>query len=185
VRPFLFLLLSSPGSLLRLMLALLAALRLGPGAKDTTALTSWHGSSPEEHYDHDQTKTQESARRQQPVLSTKVKIDQVAGAVQSPPLGEAGCRELLDFLETLAGRGRSAVLITSRTSEDWLGGIRRIAVGGLASQRSPGTRGKSWRPARRRCSGRDERGRVRRRTALDVTCPHVGGHLRAVAWRTG
>jgi hypothetical protein len=45
LRPFSFLLLSSPGSLLRLMLALLAALRLGPGAKDTTALTSWHGSS--------------------------------------------------------------------------------------------------------------------------------------------
>jgi hypothetical protein len=42
LRPFSFLLLSSPGSLLRLMLALLAALRLGPGAKDTAALTSRH-----------------------------------------------------------------------------------------------------------------------------------------------
>jgi hypothetical protein len=71
VRPFLLLLLSSPGSLLRLKLALLAALRLGPGAQDTTALTSRHGSSPEEHYDHDQTKTQESARQQQPALSSK------------------------------------------------------------------------------------------------------------------
>ena len=47
----------------------------------------------------------------------------------TPPLDEAGCQELPGFLETLAGRGRSAVLITSRTSEDWLGGIRRIAVG--------------------------------------------------------
>jgi hypothetical protein len=71
VRPFSFLLLSSPGSLLRLMLALLAALRLGPGAKDTTALTSWHGSSPEEHYDHDQTKAPEFARQQLPALRAK------------------------------------------------------------------------------------------------------------------
>jgi hypothetical protein len=75
LRPFSFLLLSSPGSLLRLMLTLLAALRLGPGTQDTTALTSRHGSSPEEHYDHDQTKTQESARQQQPALNSKVKID--------------------------------------------------------------------------------------------------------------
>jgi hypothetical protein len=45
VRPVSFLLLSPPGSLLRLILALLAALRLGPGAKDTTALTSRHGPS--------------------------------------------------------------------------------------------------------------------------------------------
>jgi hypothetical protein len=49
------------------------------------------------------------------------------------PLGEAGCRELPGFPEALAGRGRSAVLITGRTSADWPGGICRIAVGGLAS----------------------------------------------------
>jgi hypothetical protein len=73
----------------------------------------------------------------------------------TPPLDEAGCQELPGFLEALAGRGRSAVLITGRISEDWLGGIRRIAVGGLAS----GPQGNSWRPARRRRSGRDERGR--------------------------
>jgi hypothetical protein len=30
------------------------------------------------------------------------------------------------------------VLITSRTSEDWLGGIRRIALGGLASHEATG-----------------------------------------------
>jgi hypothetical protein len=77
----------------------------------------------------------------------------------TPPLDEAGCQELPGFLETLAGRGRSAVLITSRITEDWLGGIRRIAVGGLASRGPQGTRGNSWRPARRRRSGRDERGR--------------------------
>ena len=59
----------------------------------------------------------------------------------TPPLDEAGCQELLDFLETLAGRGRSAVLITSRTSEDWLGGIRRIAVGGLAWHEATGYAG--------------------------------------------
>jgi len=77
----------------------------------------------------------------------------------TPPLDEAGCRELLDFLETRAGPGRSAVLITSRTSEDWLGGIRRIAVGGLGWHEVTGYAGNSWRPARRRRSGRDGRGR--------------------------
>ena len=87
LRPFSFLLLSSPGSLLRLILTLLAALRLGPGAQDTTALTSWHGSSPEEHYDHDQAKAPESAGQQQSALSSKAKIDWVAGAVQLPHHG--------------------------------------------------------------------------------------------------
>jgi hypothetical protein len=51
------------------------------------------------------------------------------------------------------------VLITSRTSEDWLGGIRRIALGGLASHEATGYAGNSWRSTRRRRSGRDERGR--------------------------
>jgi hypothetical protein len=73
LRPFSFLLLSPPGSLLRLMLTLLAALRLGPGAQDTAAPTSRHGSSPEEHYDHDQAKAPESAGQQQPALSSKAK----------------------------------------------------------------------------------------------------------------
>jgi tetratricopeptide (TPR) repeat protein len=48
------------------------------------------------------------------------------------PLDGAGCQELMDFLGQLAGRGRSAVIITSRTREDWLGEIRRIGVGALA-----------------------------------------------------
>jgi hypothetical protein len=68
-------------------------------------------------------------------------------------------QELPGFLEALAGRGRSAVLITGRTSEDWLGGIRRIAAGGPASHAAAGYAGNSWRPARRRRSGRDGRGR--------------------------
>jgi hypothetical protein len=63
-----------------------------------------------------------------------------------PPLEEAGCQELPGFLETLAGRGRSAVLITSRTSEDWPGGIRRIAVGGLASHAAAGYAGELLAP---------------------------------------
>ena len=33
----------------------------------------------------------------------------------------------------MAARGRSLVIITSRTSEEWLGGVRRLAVGGLAA----------------------------------------------------
>jgi tetratricopeptide (TPR) repeat protein len=49
------------------------------------------------------------------------------------PLDEAGCAELREFLAHLAARGHSAVLITSRTTEDWLGGVRRISVGGLAA----------------------------------------------------
>jgi hypothetical protein len=69
------------------MLALLAALRLGPGAKDTTALTSWHGSSPEEHYDHDQTKGPEFARQQLSALRSNAKVNRVAGAVQLPHHG--------------------------------------------------------------------------------------------------
>src|SRR6204780_4576679 len=47
------------------------------------------------------------------------------------PLDPAGCRDLMDFLGQLAVRGRSAVIITSRAREDWLGDIRRIGVGAL------------------------------------------------------
>ena len=49
----------------------------------------------------------------------------------SKPVDEDGCRELREFLTRLARRGMSAVLITSRSPEAWLGGIRRIAVRGL------------------------------------------------------
>jgi len=48
------------------------------------------------------------------------------------PLDEAGCAGLRDFLLSLAmPGGRTAVLVTSRTPEDWLGQVRRLAVGGL------------------------------------------------------
>jgi hypothetical protein len=48
------------------------------------------------------------------------------------PLGENDCRGIREFLDHIAGHGKTAVLITSRTAEDWLGDIRRIAVGELA-----------------------------------------------------
>jgi tetratricopeptide (TPR) repeat protein len=47
------------------------------------------------------------------------------------PLDEDACQNLRVFLTQLAGRGRSTVLITSRSPEVWLGDLRRIAVGGL------------------------------------------------------
>jgi tetratricopeptide (TPR) repeat protein len=50
----------------------------------------------------------------------------------TPPLEEAGRAELREFLAALAAGGKSSVLITSRTTEDWLGELRRIQVGGLA-----------------------------------------------------
>ena len=52
-----------------------------------------------------------------------------AGA--TPPLEEAGCAALKGFLEWVRDHSRSAVIITSRSQEDWLGEIRRIPVGGL------------------------------------------------------
>jgi hypothetical protein len=54
-----------------------------------------------------------------------------AGATE--PLDEAGCTELREFLEDLTPHEGSAVLITSRTPEEWLGGVRRVLVGGLAA----------------------------------------------------
>ena len=52
-------------------------------------------------------------------------------ATATEPLDEAGSGELRGFLRDLTGHGRSAVIITSRTAEDWLGDVRRIEVGGL------------------------------------------------------
>lgn len=54
----------------------------------------------------------------------------------TPPLSQSECGEVKDFLARLAANGKSAVLITSRTSEDWLDEdwptpLRRIMVGGL------------------------------------------------------
>jgi len=52
-----------------------------------------------------------------------------AGA--TPPLDEAGCAALREFLEWVRDHSRSVVLITSRAQEGWLGQVRRIEVGGL------------------------------------------------------
>ena len=68
------------------------------------------------------------------------------------PLDEAGCQQLRSFLHKLAARGRSAVLITSRTPEDWLGEIRRYHRSGRAwrRRRRPSTPGTCWRRTQRR-----------------------------------
>jgi tetratricopeptide (TPR) repeat protein len=52
-----------------------------------------------------------------------------AGA--TPPLDEAGCAALKGFLEWVRDHSASAVIITSRAQEGWLGQVRRIPVGGL------------------------------------------------------
>jgi tetratricopeptide (TPR) repeat protein len=50
----------------------------------------------------------------------------------SAPLDDADCAKVKGFLARLAAHGRSTLIITSRTAEDWLDPIRRISVGGLA-----------------------------------------------------
>ncbi len=52
-----------------------------------------------------------------------------AGA--TPPLEEAGCAALRGFLNWVRDNSSSAVIITSRAPEGWLGQVRRIGVGGL------------------------------------------------------
>ena len=47
------------------------------------------------------------------------------------PLDEAGCAALKSFLEWVRDHSASAVIITSRAGEGWLGQVRRITVGGL------------------------------------------------------
>jgi hypothetical protein len=81
------------------------------------------------------------------------------------PMDEAGCQELPGFPEPLAGRGRSAVLITGRTGEDWLGGIRRIVVGGLASHEVTGYAGELLAPCPAAVLRPGRVRKVRRRTA--------------------
>jgi tetratricopeptide (TPR) repeat protein len=51
----------------------------------------------------------------------------------TPVLDEAGREELRSFLERIAAGGQSAVILTSRSEESWLGKLRHIEVGGLAS----------------------------------------------------
>ena len=50
------------------------------------------------------------------------------------PLDETERAKMKMFLARLGASGRSAVIITSRATEDWLGPIRRIVVGGLAPE---------------------------------------------------
>ncbi|HEU4421263.1 MAG TPA: CHAT domain-containing protein, partial [Pilimelia sp.] len=49
----------------------------------------------------------------------------------TPPLADAERAELRAFLARVAAGAASAVLITSRTPETWLGDVRRVEVGGL------------------------------------------------------
>ena len=49
----------------------------------------------------------------------------------TPPLDDDGGVRLRDFLAWVRDDSASMVLITSRAREDWLGEVRRIAVGGL------------------------------------------------------
>ena len=52
----------------------------------------------------------------------------------TPPLDQADCARLREFLAWVRDHSRSAVIITSRASEGWLGPVRRIEVGGLNRQ---------------------------------------------------
>jgi tetratricopeptide (TPR) repeat protein len=52
----------------------------------------------------------------------------------TPTLDQADCDELLTFLAEVAAGGRSALLITSRCPEPWLGDLRRIPVTGLSRE---------------------------------------------------
>jgi tetratricopeptide (TPR) repeat protein len=52
-----------------------------------------------------------------------------AGA--TPPLDQDGRDQLAEFLHWVRDHSKSAVVITSRAREDWLGDVHRVAVGGL------------------------------------------------------
>ena len=49
----------------------------------------------------------------------------------TPRLDDAGCAALKGFLEWVRDHSSSAILVTSRAQETWLGQVRRIGVGGL------------------------------------------------------
>ena len=49
----------------------------------------------------------------------------------SPPVDAAGCAALKEFLDWVRDHSASSVILTSRAAEDWLGPVRRVAVGGL------------------------------------------------------
>ncbi|MGW3816611.1 tetratricopeptide repeat protein, partial [Streptomyces sp. NPDC005046] len=53
----------------------------------------------------------------------------------TPPLPETDRNQLRDFLKRIAAHGTSAVIVTSRTREDWLGPqLRRVEVPGLDTE---------------------------------------------------
>ena len=64
------------------------------------------------------------------------------------------------------------MLITSRASEDWLGGIGRMAVGRLAWHEVAGYAGELLAPCPAAALQPGGALKVRPRTALEVTCPH-------------
>ena len=78
-----------------------------------------------------------------------------AGA--TAPLDEAECAKVQGFLGRLAAGGRSAVVITSRTTEDWLGPIHRIEVGGLAREEAAQYAGQLLAPYPAAAPRRDQR----------------------------
>lgn len=49
-------------------------------------------------------------------------------------LDETSCQEVRAFLTWLSLHGRSTVIVTSRTAEEWLGPVCRIPVGGLTHE---------------------------------------------------
>jgi tetratricopeptide (TPR) repeat protein len=52
----------------------------------------------------------------------------------APGMDETGREQLHSFIQAIAAHGPSVLLITSRNPEHWLGEVRRVTVGGLASQ---------------------------------------------------
>jgi hypothetical protein len=49
----------------------------------------------------------------------------------TPPLGAVEQSRMRAFLHAVAQDGKSGVIVTSRTPEDWLGDVRRLELGGL------------------------------------------------------
>jgi len=51
----------------------------------------------------------------------------------TPALGAEQRQRMRAFVAALAGGGKSGLIITSRTPEDWLGEVRRVELGGLSA----------------------------------------------------
>jgi hypothetical protein len=49
----------------------------------------------------------------------------------TPPLDAAEQSRMRAFLQAVVRDGKSGVILTSRTPEDWLGDVRRLELGGL------------------------------------------------------